>query len=468
MQDQTKFTTTPDQAWSAMERILDREMPVNSRRRKRVLIWWTTIMGSGLILGGLMFWELSLNTASNSTIDTPATSINSQEDSAPVAADTIASQGKVNVDDKASLHPNQSIEQKPQSTTSTSNPISVSHVIKEESGDISNAPVSEKSHLALQKVEITSNTEITTIRIPLTTTSSALTSPISSEVLSAQTLSEIPANSQPFSVKSQQWMEPLPLLALATITAPNATANLGVEKFEPIAQKKFSKCNLHPFVAVSGLAGIQRGLGYGIAAGADLKLNNRLSLSTSLGYRSFSPNAAIRLSRHAHDYSNLPYQNDWLNSDLANVGIENYIEIKGLSSNFDNSAYTDLYTLVDDVRQLHLKAGLQWRFSPRFFATGGLQFAFMNRVHSQYPIVSGQPVSLEAYHASNPSRSLNSYDLANNTMTSWFGGIGMAIGTFTLHSEINWSLTPVFTGQNIRNRPDHIRGINLALAYYIR
>src|SRR6188472_3873427 len=50
MQEQTPYNTSPEQGWSQMKVLLDREMPVQKRSRRTIFFWWsfTSLMLIGL------------------------------------------------------------------------------------------------------------------------------------------------------------------------------------------------------------------------------------------------------------------------------------------------------------------------------------------------------------------------------------------------------------------------------------
>lgn len=224
---------------------------------------------------------------------------------------------------------------------------------------------------------------------------------------------------------------------------------------------------IEPSISVSGLIGLNGGIGGTASAGAALNVSRRLSVTTGLGYMAYTPDAMV--FGVAKDLAANSEFNAILNYDPTYEGINTYVDGTSVNS---AAGYNVINPLVENLRQWQVSAGLKWKMSSRFYVDGGVTIGFGTTAYSEYPIVSGDPLSQTPYVKI--GNSLNTYDVIRSTMTSIYGGIGYSV---TKHFDVFANWTHGFDSYILSepgspsadldgdSRTDYIRGLNIGLRY---
>ena len=168
--------------------------------------------------------------------------------------------------------------------------------------------------------------------------------------------------------------------------------------------------------------------------------------------------------------SNADY-NAILNYDptYAHEGINTYVD----GTSFNSAAgYNAINPLVENLHQWQVSGGVKWKMTPRFYMDAGVIIGFGTTAYSEYPIVSGDPLTTNA--SIKIGNTLNSYDVIRSTMTSLYGGIGynvcknfdvFAQWTHGLDSYILSDPGSQSADLDSGSRTDYIRGLNIGLKY---
>ena len=466
MQHHHPYKITPDQAWDKMRLILDDKMPENPPSRKYPIVWWSvSALAIAAVMGILVFNE---KPAVQKIQQTPA-----HQEIAPASTES-------QLNDSKTIQSNTS-ETKPASGSSSSVQNELNSVIK------SIPPAgSNKKETKFSKPVISTAKKADPAPAPVNTVPMAMNSaeetvePAAQPVIIAEnTTPEVFLQDQIFEeefstglveVYEERYRD-------TRVTEPiendNSITGIPYQHNDPIVTGKALKNKIktpfiEPNIAASGMAGINGGLGLYGGVGANLNVSKRFSITTSLGYLTYSPNAILSDYLEALD-GNAEY-NTIVNYDPAIIGNETYVD----AGNVNNHAgYNAINPLVDRISQWHVSTGVKWKVSPRFFTELGVQFGLHTQAYSEYPIVQFD-------YSNNPkpslriNNSLDEYDVIRSSTTSLYMGVGYRIGQhFDVFSNWNHGLHQyILNDENSaaaesssEERTDYIRGLSLGLRY---
>ncbi len=474
MQEQPHYRITPEQGWAKMKPILDEAMPINKPSGRSPFMWWTT---STVVLTALVGIAL-VNGAGRATDAYPAKEVN-------VEISTPGMTGTVESIPTSSAGETQSSGQSKTGADALSQP------------DIhsSESKTTREPKLLPPVEELKSGQKAS--RAPLPSGSASKKKAVTVPMAMAD-----PSESQPliFSDDNQMAKGVAPSvgqnsiglvnegIADSEIHNPAPRNKLVVEPIPSISELSFSGIGqddayiprgtvqkekrqpsfIEPNVAISGFSGQHGGLGWTGAAGANMNVSRRFSVTASAGYFSFHPNKSLFRSFQSRDAS--AEYNAILNYDPSNAGNETYVDAEAINN---EAGYNVIIPLVEKLTQWQVSAGMKWKFARRFYTEGGLQCGFDTRGFSEYPIAS-----LDGVGTSSPSlsfgNSLNDYKVIRSTSMSVYAGIGFRIGqhidlfanyTHTFEPYLRSSLASTSVDQFTGSRTDYIRGINLGLRY---
>lgn len=222
-----------------------------------------------------------------------------------------------------------------------------------------------------------------------------------------------------------------------------------------------------PTLQTAAIFGQYGGLGGYGGAGVDWNISRKFSLTTAIGYSAYMPDAGLRSLKDASLGSN----------ELINIinydptGADDYVFSESINPAADYRAITPL---VESVSQWQVDIGINWRFSRRFFASGGVIFGFNADAISQYPIVHGNPGSSPTIPRIELGNSLADYNVIRESSTSMYFGLGYrlsphfdltaqwvhAFNRYVLNNENDY-LADLTSG----DRTDYIRGLRLGIRY---
>jgi hypothetical protein len=458
MQEQAPYKITPEQGWTHMKSILDKEMPVQKRSRRMIVFWWSIV---GVALMGLtgafafrsdfIFPKSKMTSPIQQAVPNPskpAEEIKTQ-DYTSAAKNEFGKPAKPEERIASSV-----IETKSTPSSSKKEIVSStgkSHNLK--SADAGNmiAKSSASSWIANQNVDDHSAISMRDAE-ELTTSTFEVHTNVETD------------NAQPeiTEIRSSEIAGPVPALAMGYFTIP-------INELGPIQASAFTTPEKHrlyinPCIEANVLSGFSGGTGWYAGAGADLKLSSRFNLTTGLGYRSFHPGANLFSSPNA-DLASDPSNNGLVKNDTIYDGFY----VPGESIN--NASYQDLDPVIESLHQWQAQMGLDWKLSRKFSLEGGLGFAFLTRAYSEYPILP------KSYAATNTttrvSNSLEGYDVIRKTMASCFAGVSYHLGrhvalklqwlhTFQPYLNTDGNTASFVSG---KQRDDYIRGITLGIKY---
>jgi hypothetical protein len=474
MQEQPHYKITPDQGWAKMKPILDERMPVNTPSRRFPFMWWTT---SAMVLTTLVGIAL-VNGAGRATDTYPAKEVN-VEISAPGMTRTVESNTKSSATEtqpsdqakpdpgllnkpvintnkvKASVNPKwiPPVNEFKAGKKATRAPFSNSKAVKKEAATV---PMAMADPSESQPLIFSDDNQMMEVAVPSLDQRSI---GLGNEFIGDAEIRN-PAPRNKFMV------EPIPSISELSFSGTGQDDNL----IPPgtVQKGKRHTSFLEPNIAISGFSGQYGGLGWTGAAGANMNVSRRFSITASAGYFSFHPNSSLFGSFQALDAS--AEYNAILNYDPSNAGNETYVDAEAISK---EAGYNVILPLVEKLTQWQVSAGMKWKFARRFYAEGGLQCGFDTRGFSEYPIAS-----LDGLGTSSPSlsfgNSLNDYKVIRSTSMSFYAGIGYRIGqhidlfanyTHAFEPYLHSSIASTTADQSAGSRTDYIRGINLGLRY---
>jgi hypothetical protein len=475
MQEQPHYKITPEQGWAKMKPILDEAMPLNKPSGRSPFMWWTT---SAVVLTTLVGIAL-VNGAGRATDAYPARDVKLE-----ISAPGMTRTGESNT--TPSTSETQSFRQANSDPAVLSNPDS----------QTSKAKASADTKLSSPVGKFKTGQKAT--RAP----SPAGKAPVKQAVTVPMAMAADPAESQPLHLTADDQMEDGILRAIeqssnglfmditgdSDISSPASRNKFVVDPIPSISEFSFAGSGkdapiipqgtvqkgkgqpsfIEPNVAISGFSGQHGGLGWTGAAGANMNVSRRISITTSVGYFAFHPNSALFGSLESRDAS-IGY-NPILNYDPSNTGYETYIEAEAINN---EAGYNVIIPLVEKLTQWQVSAGLKWKFARRFYTEGGMQCGFAARGFSEYPIAS-----LDGLGTSSPSisygNSLNDYKVIRSTSMSFYAGFGYRVGqhidlfanyAHAFEPYLLSSLASTPTDQFAGSRTDYIRGVSLGLRY---
>lgn len=456
MQDQPQYKITPDQGWAKMKPILDEEMPTSRPSGRSPYLWWTTTTVILVAVSSLLFLSGTtssydkastiLSTTPNPSSDVPSTKENSTlapSGTSAGAAGSIEAQSNINskptkaVPEK-STNRESSIQPKSPNTKSQTQSVVVPMAMAEPSSQSTGSFVNQTDAAVVES----SLTDVAVVDDP----------------------SARPKVITHTDLRNSQILEPLqPLDELAFAYQDLASPNIPAGS---VTKAKRQLPLIQPNVAVSGLAGANGGVGWSGGAGTAVNLGRRFSITTSLGYLSFNPDASLLGGRKELDVS--AGSNAILNYDPSYTGNEVYVESNAITK---TAGYNDINSLVDKVTQWQINAGVKWKINRRFFTEVGAQIGWNTKAYSLYPIIEQDPIAGPGVSFDN---SLSDFNVIRSTTTSFYAGLGYRIGhhvdvfanwTHGLDQYILNDSTSPATDLSEGNRTDYIRGLSLGLRY---
>jgi hypothetical protein len=467
MQPQHPYKITPDQAWDKMKVILDEKMPEHPSSRRYPFVWWSVSTVVIAALMGVLVFKENPSTRQNEQLpdhlkDSPAVrEVIQQKPSTRQVQNT-----EVNISTTPSEEPVVS----PDNTHSQSLPPAA----KQKKEDVNATPVLKSSSKSDQVTSSGNTIPMAMVTEPVVT-EPALEGPTASEDAPAVAIGEDYINEEELytgivEVREERYRD-------ARITNPlsvdNVISGIPTEMNEEIITSKSIKNKvktpfIEPNIAMSGMAGLNGGLGLYGGAGVNLNVSGRFSITTSAGYLSYNPNSFLSGYLDALD-GNAEY-NSIVNYNPSIIGNETYVD----AGNINNKArYNAINPLIDRVSQWQIAAGLKWKITPRFFSEIGVQVGLHTQAYSEYPIVSFDQVG-----STTPSlridKSFDDYDVIRSSTTSLYLGVGYRIGQhIDVFSNWNHGLHQyILTDENnaaaesgVEERTDYIRGLSLGLRY---
>ena len=457
MHDQPQYKITPDQGWAKMKPILDEEMPTSRPSGRSPFLWWTTTTVILVAISSLLF----LSGTTSPSPEKPTTIISTTPIStivAPPQKDNNAMlPSGASSGDNGSFDVQSSIKAKPAITvpgkstrkqTTVPSKTEVSKPIKQPV--VVPMAMSNPSMQSTEDIDIRSEEPIVI---------SGLT-----DVAVVDNTAARPKVMTHSDLRNESIIDPLQSLSELAFVAPDIASQSIPSGTATKAKRQVPL--IEPNVAISGLAGAQGGVGWTAGAGADVNVGRRLSITTSLGYLSFNPDASLLGGNKQRDFS--ADLNPILNYDPAYMGNEVYVESNAINK---TAGYNDIKSLVDKVTQWQISAGVKWKINRRFFTEIGAQVGWNTKAYSSYPIVAPDPLAGPGVRFDN---SLSDFNVIRSTTTSLYAGLGYRIGQ---HVDVfaNWthglnhyilsdtpsSTTDLFSG----DRTDYIRGLSLGMRY---
>lgn len=458
MQEQPHYNITPEQGWSKMRPALDDAMPVDRPSRRFGFLWWSTsaVLMSGVI--GLFVFKGAAFFMQHPSSTLPAIEATQERSTGTMHTggqfNPIEPKVNANSSIPAAIEPEQKINSTKNEPTKNNTPS-----IKALSPAKKNAKAQPSEPIA--SVINPENNEASTVNATSISTDNIVITEQLTNVETSDFQSTIP--NAP--LRSAQVIESLPGLNASSVRSEERLSD--VVYAGSVRRSRTSTPFIEPNISVSGLIGVNGGIGGTASAGADLNISRRFSVSAGVGYLAYTPQASFFGS--SKDLASNTEFNAILNYDPTYEGINTYVDGSSVNS---AAGYNVINPLVENLRQWQISAGLKWKMSGRFYVDGGVTIGLGTTAYSEYPIVSGDPLSQTPYVKI--GNSLNSYDVIRSTMTSIYGGIGY---NATKHFDVfaNWThgfdsyilSEPGIPSADLSDdsRTDYIRGLNLGLRY---
>lgn len=456
MHEQPQYKITPEQGWAKMKPILEEAMPTSRPSGRSPFVWWTTTTVIVVAFSSLLFLSGTTSSADKSStiISTTSTStsvVPAQKENSTPEPSGASSIGSESSETQSDIKTNPAIVV-PAKTTNKPSAIhskSATYKAKKQSAVIPMAMVDPAMQsgdpLVNQSGEVISATGNTDVAV--------VDNPAARQKVITHT-----------DLRNERIIDPLQSLSELAFESPDM-ASQSIPS-GTVTKAKRQVPLIEPNVAISGFAGAQGGVGWSGAAGAGVNLGRRLSLSTSLGYLSFNPDASLLGGNKQLDVS--AGSNAILNYDPAYTGNEVYVESNAITK---TAGYDDINSLVDKVTQWQINAGLKWKINRRFFTEIGAQIGWNTKAFSSYPIIELDPLTGPGVRFDN---SLSDFNVIRTTTTSLYAGLGYRVGQHIdvfanwTHGLDNYILndTPTSTtDQFSSDRTDYIRGLSLGLRY---
>jgi hypothetical protein len=467
MKEQTRYNKTPEQGWAKMKPVLDQVMPESKPTKRLTFLWWAA---SAVIVSGALGVLLMDGTFSSEEAKTTMplsydnSTLNKQSDSKPLTdqmdVEGVAVEQK---DMKAASN-----EDENQIPVNFQNQPDIAENITTTTG--STATIISESKNTNKNVISASVIAINEVTEDYSGSSNVIANETNSgsEVILEEAI-EDSGMSENFALPQRSMVVVEPLIFSSVPMISNEGSNSRQFTFsEAHTKAKRNPVWFRPTLAVSSLFGQNGGLGVYGGAGVDVNFSRRFSLTTVFGYSSYIPNANFLGS--SLEKLSFNEQSTIINTDPLS-GLDNYVYSESINVEAD---YNAINPLVESVSQWQVDIGLNWRFSRRFYASGGVKFGFKTEAYSQYPIVRGGPLVIPTYPPVELGNSLSDYNVIRNSSTSIFVGFGYRISR---HFDVlaNWTHgfdQYVLNAENIYTadlspgeRTDYIRGLTIGLKY---
>ena len=461
MQEQPHYNITPEQGWSKMKASLDEVMPVARPARRFGFLWWSA---SAVVMSGVM--GLYMFNGSHFFMQHPTTAL-------PVLESRQSNNREKNeLNDGAKS--NETFTKPVTTSPSTNQPVQTSKTSGVKASQKKDAVVPVSTPLKDSKKSSRTEPMAAAEPITLQEANAGMAAVADHAVENGDVLFQ-----QDFSLETTSIQEPVPdiqvrneqvLESLPVIYGTGVSFSERPESIQyagSVHPHKTATPLIEPSVSVSGLFGLNDGMGGIAGVGADVNVSKRFSITTGVGYMAYRPDASF--FGNSKDLASNAEFNAILNYDPTYEGINTYVVASSVNK---GAGYNAINPLIENLRQWQVSSGLKWKMSGRFFVEGGVCIGFGTTAYSEYPIVSGDP------NASIPNvrigNSLNTYDVIRSTMTSVYGGIGYSAGkhvdlfaqwthgfdTYIL-SDPGGQFADLYGGA----RTDYIRGLNLGLKY---
>ena len=475
MQEQTPYNTSPEQGWSQMKVLLDREMPVQKRSRRTIFFWWsfTSLMLIGL--SGTVAYQkgwmqnaispLPLHQNANQNLQKDQNlqhenqkadqnlqkEQNSQKEKISSGNNDFAANSSSN--EASSINQNKPLAATPRPNKSAAFKQAPNH---KETGNKNN---SSEGPVAL--VASAPPIKPSTVGPVVEPAEELVTTPLDQNKEEVLTNIQLVRHDQSESAVTEN----VPSLDMMFFTIPeDELGPVLADEFVPVVKHHPT---INPGIEANVLTAFNGGVGWYAGAVADVKIASRFSLTTGLGYRAFNPDANL-FSASKADVGSPLSSNELIQIDTLFDGF--YVPSEAVNK----ASYEELDPVIESVHQWQASAGMDWRFSKRFSVEGGFGIAFRTRAFSEYPIVPPNYPINSAYSAQF-SNSLDGYEVIRQTMTSCFAGLTYHIGkhialkaqwfhTFQPYLDTDRNETSLVS---FKQRDDYIRGITLGLKYSI-
>jgi hypothetical protein len=519
MQEQVPSNITPEQGWSQMKSILDREMPVQ-RKSRRMITWWRSLMAVGLLTAlSLTAYNTFNKVEPQQQQQQPAQPPVQQQPTVPVPADdksssvqensfaqatedvpkkdqslrtTQADQQQDNNKGLASKHPfiaNNKTGTKTATSTIAGNasPSSTSAAIASKavsststststSTSSSSSSSSSENSIASNAASRTNNTSVepgSVVAQESATVDATSAEHSKGDNQSTSTTADIAEAATATAQRNGQVTDAIPSLqADALVTDESGAIDMNIIAYLPVTPIKPVKQGgriLEGYVAGSGMAGFNKGGAWQAGAGMSLRLMPKVRLSGGASYREYSPDFSIGSLAMTEQ------------TDAADVPIVNLDPLVNEGGGFVNdyvlnagTTYESLEPLVKTLRQWQVDASITCDIGKRWFVQGGASYAVNTTAVSNYPI-------LEDAYLANPyelrfTNELENYGVLREHMVTLHGGIGYHLGkNWDLFVQADHGLQPYLLSETVLasgapsevDRSDYIRGLTLGVRYRV-
>ncbi len=470
MKEQPHYNITPEKGWAKMKPLLDEVMPEGKSSRRLPFFWWAA---SAVIVAGVLGVYFMIVHVSNGLNGTPE-ALTTESMQGAEAAESIFTLEESSLHDEGvgkstevnkitasssegkkvdQISINQDLQKQTKRAQDKVLPVKKENI----KGEQFSEPMAALDHQQSEDIEMGALNTIE--NIDANGSLGAMTS-VDLDNKFNESLISLPRN--PVAIEPV-FVLPIPVIAEESSNRTIAFSNTN-------KKGKRIPALLNPTLVASSLVGMNGGLGVYGGAGVDLNITRGFSLTTALGYSSYKPNANFLGARQ--DKLSFSEFNPILNFDPLS-GLDSYVYAESINVEAD---YAEINPLVQTISQWQVDIGLNWRFSRRFYASGGVKFGFATEAFSQFPIVRGDVTGIPTYPQEELSNSLSSYDVIRKSNTSMFFGLGYRLGKhfdvfanwthgfdqYVLNSEKSYA-ADLSTGQ----RTDYIRGLGVGLKYSI-
>ena len=490
MQEQVPSNITPEQGWSQMKVILDREMPV-SRRSRRIVFLWRSLMAVGILTAfSFILWDNANTMQPTETPEAPQ-----QEQPVPPIDEKKVTKEEVNFADatpasESSLAIKQELTGKHNATGNrntgnaadkaayrTLNKAAIAH---SESGQGTSA--SNKMITAISPASeslLTDNT--TALQSASEHTASALTAQQAVENSAQSFEQDVIPTADPsamtmatsvaptLAVRNGQVTPCIPGLDVDVLAIEDRMVDMASIESSPLMIKPARKNKqwLGAYVSTGAMAAQHNGAAWQGGAGLSIKVLPKLRLSAGGSYRTFSPDfrAGSKDAAESLDgYGSIVVQ------DEVYDGVPNYVNDFSLNASTD---YQAVEPLVKTIRQWQVDAGLSYDISKRWFIQAGASYALQTTGISTVPILA-DAINFDPVKA-RFDRSLENYNIIREHMISLNGGIGYHVGShWDIYAQVDHSINPYLESEPVTfgagtgtavDRTDYIRGVTLGIKY---
>ena len=448
MQEQVPSNITPDQGWSMMKGILDREMPVQKRSRRFPLFWWSTAV---IMLIGLSGFVMMINQKASLPASSPVYEQTPVTPAAPVEKENDQQDENIFAESQ-----NQDVQTPyQQGSTNAINRNNTSNSIAS----------SNRRFYDNQANDQKQNANSALVSTPATSTSSSDNTSLFNTFSGNDHLHNSGGISSAQMVSTANRIPVLPFDEFKSMQP-------SVERVEAklIEPKKKRKASFSPNVELASLTG-SGGTGISLGLGLDAHVAPKVSINGSVGYRSFDPSSAFLGFGGAKSL-----ESDFLNNnqivypDGYNYDVSgSYVRAESLSA----ASYSDVDPVVQNLNQWQSQLGLSYKISRKFSMEAGVGVSFNTKAYSELPIIR------QTLDASSPdiSNSFNDYDLVRQSNTSFYAGFTYHLGKHVSLKAQWWQTNqPYLTLDNADlitgvpasvDRDDYIRGLNIGVKYSI-